>query len=114
MSALSPLAVWPVSVVAGACARTAAREWARPLGKIYATGRVGSSIGPVLRVGGMLTEPRSGRLVAWGNAQLAGLVSPDDAVVAVVGEDAVHRVEGLPGEPAPVGLTLALGRLRGL
>lgn len=32
----------------------------------------------------------------------------------MVGEDAVHRVEGLPGESAPVGLTLALGRLRTL
>ncbi|MEU7055424.1 hypothetical protein [Streptomyces sp. NPDC046197] len=62
----------------------------------------------------MYSEPRSGRLAAWGNALFAGLVSPDDAVLAVVGEDAVHRVEGLPGEPAPVGLTLALGRLRRL
>ncbi|AIR97605.1 hypothetical protein [Streptomyces glaucescens] len=62
----------------------------------------------------MLTEPRSGRLAAWGNALLAGLVSPDDAALAVVGDDAVHRVAGLPGEPAPVGLTLALGRLRAL
>ncbi|MCH0562566.1 MULTISPECIES: hypothetical protein [unclassified Streptomyces] len=59
-------------------------------------------------------EPRSGRLAAWGNALIAGLASPDDAVLAVVGEDAVHRVEGLPGEAAPVGLTLALGRLRAL
>ncbi|MEV2217258.1 hypothetical protein AB0H86_38540 [Streptomyces sp. NPDC050997] len=62
----------------------------------------------------MLSEPRSGRLAAWGNALLAGLVSPDDAVLAIVGEDAVHRVEGLPGESVPVGLTLALGRLRSL
>ncbi|MEV7083947.1 hypothetical protein AB0N88_36245 [Streptomyces sp. NPDC093516] len=62
----------------------------------------------------MLTEPRAGRLAAWGNALLAGLVSPDDAVLAVVGEDAVHRVEGLPGESGQVGLTLALGRLRAL
>ncbi|MFD7691344.1 hypothetical protein [Streptomyces sp. NPDC059781] len=62
----------------------------------------------------MLSEPRSGRLAAWGNALLAGLVPPDDAVLAIVGEDAVHRVEGLPGESAPVGLTLALGRLRAL
>jgi hypothetical protein len=59
-------------------------------------------------------EPRSGRLAAWGNALIAGLVPPDDAVLAVVGEDAVHRVAGLPGESAPVGLTLALGRLRAL
>ncbi|GAA1429975.1 hypothetical protein GCM10009601_46340 [Streptomyces thermospinosisporus] len=35
-------------------------------------------------------------------------------MIAIVGEDAVHRVEGLPGEQAPVGLTLALGRLRAL
>ncbi|MFG1672169.1 hypothetical protein [Streptomyces sp. Y7] len=62
----------------------------------------------------MLSEPRSGRLAAWGNALLAGLVSPDDAVLEIVGDDAVHRVEGLPGESAPVGLTLGLGRLRTL
>lgn len=62
----------------------------------------------------MFSEPRSGRLTAWGNALLAGLVSPDDAVLAIVGDDAVHRMEGLPGEAGPVGLTLALGRLRAL
>src|SRR4051794_25857704 len=60
----------------------------------------------------MLTEPRSGMLAAWGNALLGGFVSPDDAAAAVVGDDAVHRVTGLPGEDAPAGLTLALGRLR--
>ncbi len=32
----------------------------------------------------------------------------------MVGDDAVHRVEGLPGESGPVGLTLATGRLRSL
>jgi hypothetical protein len=42
------------------------------------------------------------------------MVSPDDAAVAIVGDDTVHRVEGLPGESSPVGLTLALGRLRAL
>ncbi|WP_392669448.1 hypothetical protein [Streptomyces sp. LN785] len=62
----------------------------------------------------MLSEPRSGLLASWGNALLAGLVSPDEAALAIVGKDAVHRVEGLPGEERPVGLTLALGRLRGL
>ncbi|MET9775870.1 hypothetical protein ABZ023_16735 [Streptomyces sp. NPDC006367] len=62
----------------------------------------------------MLSEPRAGRLTAWGNALIAGMVSPDDAAVAIVGDDAVHRVEGLPGEGVPVGLTLALGRLRAL
>jgi hypothetical protein len=70
----------------------------------------------------MLDEPRSGRLAAWGNALFAALVSPDDAAQRIVGEDVVHRVEGLPAssgpyaetEPEPVGLTLALGRLRSL
>jgi hypothetical protein len=62
----------------------------------------------------MLSEPRSGRLAAWGNALFAGLVSPDDVVLAIVGDDAVHRVAGLPGESGPVGLSLALGRLRAL
>ena len=62
----------------------------------------------------MLEEPRSGRLAAWGNALLAGLASPDDAALAILGEDAVHRIAGLPGEAGPVGLTLALGRLRAL
>ncbi|MCH0542508.1 hypothetical protein I3F58_23720 [Streptomyces sp. MUM 203J] len=62
----------------------------------------------------MLSDPRSGRLAAWGNSLLAGLVSPDEAVVAIVGDDAVHRMTGLPGETGPVGLTLALGRLRSL
>ena len=62
----------------------------------------------------MFSEPRSGRLAAWGNALLAGKVSPDDAASAIVGDDTVHRVAGLPGEAGPVGLTLALGRLRGL
>lgn len=62
----------------------------------------------------MLSEPRSGRLAAWGNALLAGFASPDDAVHAIVADDAVHRVEGLPGEAGPVGLSLGLGRLRAL
>ncbi|MGK5534168.1 hypothetical protein, partial [Streptomyces sp. URMC 129] len=60
----------------------------------------------------MLDEPRAGRLAAWGNALFAGLVAPDDAASRVVGDDTVHRVAGLPGEPGQVGLTLALGRLR--
>ncbi|MGW3231950.1 hypothetical protein [Kitasatospora sp. NPDC001095] len=59
-------------------------------------------------------EPRSGRLTAWGNALLAGLVPPDDAATAVLGADEIHRVTGLPGdEPGEQhGLTWALGRLR--
>lgn len=62
----------------------------------------------------MLDEPRSGRLAAWGNALLAGLVSPDEAALRIAADDASHRVADLPGEAAPVGLTLALGRLRAL
>ncbi|MFF5443883.1 hypothetical protein [Streptomyces sp. NPDC012888] len=62
----------------------------------------------------MLVEPRSGRLAAWGNALLAGLVSPDEAALSIVGGDAVHRVAGLPNESGQVGLTVALGRLRAL
>ncbi|MFE4518236.1 hypothetical protein ACFRMQ_29120 [Kitasatospora sp. NPDC056783] len=59
-------------------------------------------------------EPRSGRLTAWGNALLAGLVPPDDAAAAVLAGDESHRVTGLPGdEPGELhGLTWALGRLR--
>jgi hypothetical protein len=62
----------------------------------------------------MLDEPRSGRLTAWGNALLAGLAAPDDVAQRISADDAVHRVSGLPGETAPVGLTLGLGRLRAL
>lgn len=62
----------------------------------------------------MLDEHRSGRLTAWGNALIAGFTSPDDAAHRITGDDAVHRVTGLPGESGPVGLTLALGRLRAL
>ncbi|MYW00407.1 hypothetical protein [Streptomyces sp. SID3343] len=62
----------------------------------------------------MLAEPRSGLLVAWGNALLTGNVPPDDAVSEIVGTDEPHRVTGVPGEPVPVGLSLALGRLRAL
>jgi len=58
-------------------------------------------------------EPRSGRLVAWGNAVLGGFASLDDASEAVRGSDDSHRVEGVPGAEG-AGLTLALGRLRAL
>lgn len=50
-------------------------------------------------------EPRSGRLVAWGNAWLNGFTSPDHAAEGVRGGDDRHQLEG-------DGLTLALGRLR--
>ncbi|THA27069.1 hypothetical protein E4198_22575 [Streptomyces sp. RKND-216] len=67
----------------------------------------------------MLEETRSGRLAAWGNALLAGAVSPDEAASRITAEDARHRVAGLPGPEGAAdgdvaGLTLALGRLRAL
>lgn len=62
----------------------------------------------------MLEEPRAGRLAAWGNALFAGEVSPDEAADRASAADDLHRVIALPGESAPVGLTLALGRLRAL
>lgn len=62
----------------------------------------------------MLDVPRSGVLVAWGNALLSGRVAPDDAVTRITHGDEPHRVVGLPGEASEVGLTMALGRLRAL
>ncbi|MDQ1642811.1 MAG: hypothetical protein QOJ90_2162 [Actinomycetota bacterium] len=63
----------------------------------------------------MVPLSRAARLVAWGNAALFGMVSLDDATMHVVGpDDPPHRVTGLPAEPAPVGISLALGRLRAL
>ena len=59
-----------------------------------------------------LALPRSARLVAWGNAALSGRVSLDEAVDRVVAGDLPHRVVGLPAEDGPVGLSLALGRMR--
>jgi len=55
--------------------------------------------------------------VAWGNALLAGLTSPDEAA-AQVAADEQHRVTGLPGVPQsmsqPVSLPVAFARLRAL
>lgn len=77
----------------------------------------------------MLDEPRSGRLAAWGNALIAGLVSPDDAAQRITEDDTVHRITGLPSAggtagaagvagaadaEGPVALTWGLGRLRAL
>lgn len=56
--------------------------------------------------------PRSADLAVWFTAWAAGAASLDDARDAVVGGDAAHDVLGLPGEPEPVPLILALGRLR--
>ncbi len=60
----------------------------------------------------MLVSRRAGALTAWGTAYLRGAVSLDEADVAVVGPDAVHRVLDVPSEPEPVSLSVALGRLR--
>jgi hypothetical protein len=60
----------------------------------------------------MLSEYRSGRLVAWGNAWLAGHASLDEAAEAVCLCDEPHRVFDVPAEAGPVSLTVALGRLR--
>ncbi len=61
---------------------------------------------------GQAVSPDSLRLALWYAAWLAGTTSPDDAVEAIVGDDAAHHVVGLPGEDDAVPLALALGRLR--
>ena len=61
----------------------------------------------------MLSEHRSGRLVAWGNAWLAGNTSLDSAAEQVLADgDEPHRVAGVPGEDGDVSWPVALGRLR--
>ncbi len=54
---------------------------------------------------------RAGRFVAWGNAVLAGLVSPDTAAERICGRDSCHRVLNWAGQDADT-LTVALARLR--
>lgn len=54
---------------------------------------------------------RCGLLAAWSTAWLAGRVSYDDVIDAVVGEE-VHRVAGLPGRADAVPLGWALSALR--
>lgn len=56
--------------------------------------------------------PDSAALALWFSAWTSGWVSLDDARDAVVGRDAEHHVTGLPGEPDPVPMILAFGRLR--
>lgn len=56
--------------------------------------------------------PLSADLALWFSAWTAGAVSLDDARDAVVGPDAAHDVVGLPGQPEPVPLILAMGTLR--
>jgi hypothetical protein len=60
----------------------------------------------------VLVSRRPGALTAWGNAYLEGSTSLDAAVEHVTGDDPLHRVTGVPGEPGAVSLAVALGRLR--
>jgi hypothetical protein len=54
---------------------------------------------------------RSARLVAWVRAWRAGLVSIDDALAAVQGDDADHEVADLPGHVHAVPMRTALPAL---
>lgn len=54
---------------------------------------------------------RAGRLVAWGNAVLAGLVSPDTAADRVKAGDARHLVVGVPAPLAGPTLPMLLASL---
>jgi hypothetical protein len=56
--------------------------------------------------------PRAAVLTLWGNAYLRGSASLDDAAAHAVGDDALHRVAGVPGEEGDVTVGVALGRLR--
>lgn len=58
----------------------------------------------------MTSLPRSARWATWFNAWLDGQVPVDDAVAAVLGDDAAHDVTGLA--PAPIPLQRAWVALR--
>lgn len=57
-----------------------------------------------------LPPKRAGRFVAWANSFSHGWTSLDDAADRIVGDDAWHRVDGLPSGD-DVSLAVALGRL---
>lgn len=61
----------------------------------------------------MLAAVPSVWLVLWGNAVLAGRVSPDEGAEGVAGPDAGHRVMGLPADPDLTSMAVTLARLRG-
>ncbi|HET8970607.1 MAG TPA: hypothetical protein VFN19_06090 [Candidatus Nanopelagicales bacterium] len=61
----------------------------------------------------MLITLHCGTLVSWGNAWLAGCAGLDEVDRSLDGSEQVHRAVGVPGEPGPVSLAVALGRLRG-
>ena len=50
--------------------------------------------------------PRSALLALWTGACLRGSVGPDDAAVAIRGEDPQHLVLGWPAHPEPMDLSL--------
>jgi hypothetical protein len=75
----------------------------RPTTSIGATGE---------RVGTRLSLPPAALLAVWGTAAVQGRTSLDEALDHVAGTGTALRVSGLPGEDTPVGLSLALGRLR--
>lgn len=60
----------------------------------------------------MVAQSRSERLTCWGNAWLASSTSLDEADERIRGEDAAHHVLGLPDDPEPSTLLLALGTVR--
>lgn len=78
--------------------------------------------GRAVRVGGetlltlsaMSNELRSGRLVAWANAVLAGQVSPDTAADRIQGEDLQHRLCRVGGVEQSLPLFLASMRSAGV
>ncbi|QIX26762.1 hypothetical protein ncot_09205 [Nocardioides sp. JQ2195] len=56
----------------------------------------------------------SARMAWWLTAWLRGAASPDDVLDGVLAGDAAHHVVGLPGDPEPQPLLLALGSVRRL
>ncbi|HEX3826936.1 MAG TPA: hypothetical protein VHV82_06655 [Sporichthyaceae bacterium] len=62
----------------------------------------------------MDTLLRSGRLVAWGNAVLAGTVSPDTAADKVTAGDGRHRLCGPVGDATTLPMFLASMRSAGV
>jgi hypothetical protein len=60
----------------------------------------------------VLVSRRPGALTAWGSAFLVGAESADHTDDAMRGDDALHRVAGVPGEDRTTTVAVALGRLR--
>ena len=60
----------------------------------------------------MLVSRRPGALTSWGSALIRGEALPDHVDAAVTDGDALHRVVGVPEDPEPATISVALGRLR--